>query len=154
MGIYFLDSSAIAKRYVPEQGRSWILTLCDPAQGHELYLSQATLVEVVAAMCRRAREQSITITDRDRLINIFRHDCQNSYNILLITDSICTFAGDLCRSYNLRAYDAVQLACALRLHEEALATQSTVPIFVSADIKLINFAAAEGMGADDPNNHL
>jgi len=58
MGSYFLDSSAITKRYVLEQGQAWILTLCDPAHGHELYISQIALVEVVAAVCRRTRERS------------------------------------------------------------------------------------------------
>ncbi len=51
MGTYFLDTSAIVKRYVPEQGQSFILTLCEPAQGHDLYISQAALVEVVASIC-------------------------------------------------------------------------------------------------------
>src|SRR5947209_18217599 len=78
MATYFLDTSALAKRYVPEQGQGWIMALCDPAQGHELYISQAALVEVVAAICRRTREQSITIAERDRLIEAFRQDCQNT----------------------------------------------------------------------------
>ncbi len=153
MGIYFLDSSAIAKRYVPELGHTWIITLCDPAQNHELYISQATLVEVVAAICRRTRQQSITVTDRDRLIRIFRQDCLNTYNILRITGPICASAGDLCRSYRLRAYDAVQLACALRLRDKALAKQAKIPTFVSADIDLIGFAAAEKLEVEDPNSH-
>ncbi len=60
MGAYFLDSSAIIKRYLREQGHAWVVTLCDPAQGHELYISQAALVEVVATICRKSRELSIT----------------------------------------------------------------------------------------------
>ena len=31
MASYFLDTSAIVKRYFPEQGHSWILALCLPA---------------------------------------------------------------------------------------------------------------------------
>ena len=30
MTTYFLDTSAIVKRYVLEQGQAWILSLCDP----------------------------------------------------------------------------------------------------------------------------
>ena len=71
MATYFLDTSAIVKRYILEQGQAWILSICDPAQGHDLYISQATLVEVVATICRRAREQSISLTERDRLIMCF-----------------------------------------------------------------------------------
>jgi len=36
MATYFLDTSAIVKRYIVEQGQAWILSLCDPAQGHDL----------------------------------------------------------------------------------------------------------------------
>ncbi len=39
MGTYFLDTSAIVKRYFPEQGHLWVAALCDPAQGHKLYIS-------------------------------------------------------------------------------------------------------------------
>ncbi len=34
MAMYFLDSSAIVKRYFQEPGHDWIETLHDPNQGH------------------------------------------------------------------------------------------------------------------------
>ena len=80
MGSYFLDTSAIVKRYFPEQGHTWVVTLCDPEQAHSLYISQAALVEVVATVCRKAREQSIADEERDALIKRFRQDSQNAYN--------------------------------------------------------------------------
>jgi hypothetical protein len=39
MATYFLDTSAIIKRYIFEPGQAWILSLCNPAQGHDLYIS-------------------------------------------------------------------------------------------------------------------
>lgn len=59
MAAYFLDTSAIVKRYVAEPGQTWILSLCDLAQQHDLYISQAALVEVVATICRRTREEAL-----------------------------------------------------------------------------------------------
>jgi predicted nucleic acid-binding protein len=129
----------------------WIAALCDPAQGHELYISQATLVEVVAAICRRAREQSISMDDRDRLIDTFREDCENAYDIWQVTTPLFITAGDLCRSYRLRAYDSVQLACALGLRDKARIRQARVPIFVCADSNLLTIAAAEGLSVQNPN---
>ncbi len=82
MASYFLDTSAIVKRYFPEQGHTWILALCLPAHGNRLYISQAALVEVVATICRKAREQLVTVTERDLLIEIFRQDSQNNYTII------------------------------------------------------------------------
>jgi predicted nucleic acid-binding protein len=48
MSLYFCDTSAIIKRYVEEPGHQWISQLCDPANGHDITISQVALVEVVA----------------------------------------------------------------------------------------------------------
>jgi predicted nucleic acid-binding protein len=151
MATYFLDTSAIIKRYISEQGQTWILSLCNPAQSHELYISQAALIEVVAAICRRAREQSISIAERDRLITVFRQDSKESYNIWPVTTDLYQAAGDLCRSHRLRAYDAVQLTCVLALRQYTSANQAPEPIFVCADTDLLDVAGVEGLQAENPN---
>ncbi len=153
MATYFLDTSAIIKRYIFEPGQAWMLSLSDPAQGHDLYISQAALVEVVAAICRRAREKSISIAERDTLITLFRRDSTESYNIWPVATDIYTSAGDLCRLYPLRAYDAVQLACARALLEDTLDNQAPVPIFVCADNDLLGIARVEGLYIENPNNY-
>ncbi len=84
MTLYFLDSSAIVKRYFQEPGHEWIETLHDPAQGHGLYIAQAALVEVVAGICRKAREQNMPREERDSTINDFRRDIQNTYSVWVV----------------------------------------------------------------------
>lgn len=154
MATYFFDTSAIVKRYAPgELGHASIATLCDPDQGHALFLSQVALVEVVAAICRKAREQGIADTERNRLISRFRRDVRNDYDLWRVTAAAYTAAGNLCRSYRLRAYDAVQLACALGLRERALVHQIPVPIFICADLNLLTIARQEGLGIENPNEY-
>lgn len=153
MATYFLDTSAIIKRYIFEQGQSRVLSLCNPAQAHDLYISQAALVEVVAAICRRAREKSISITERDRLITLFRQDSEQGYNSWPVTTGLYNAAGNLCRSHRLRAYDAVQLACVLALRQYTLVNQAPEPIFVCADVGLLEIAGAEGLQFENPNNY-
>lgn len=153
MAAYFLDTSAIVKRYVAEPGQTWVLSLCDPAQQHDLYISQAALVEVVATICRRVREESISLDERDRLIAVFRADSKTSYNIWPVTTEVYEAAGDLCLSHRLRAYDAVQLACVLALRQFALANNAPQPIFVCADGGLLDSAAIEGLQIENPNNY-
>ena len=63
MASYFLDTSAIIKHYFSEQGHNWIEHLHDSIEEHDLYISQIALVEVVASICRKAREQNITSSD-------------------------------------------------------------------------------------------
>ncbi len=158
MAIYFLDSSAIVKRYFQEQGHDWIETLHDPAQGHELYIAQAALVEVVASVCRKAREQNMPLEERDTTIDDFRRDVQSIYSVWLVDNALYITAGNLCRSHRLRAYDAIQLACAIAVREDSLVNQpsETEPpdfMFVSADLGLLTIALAEGFSIENPNNN-
>jgi predicted nucleic acid-binding protein len=153
MAAYFLDTSALIKRYILEPGQNWVLSLCNPTQGHDLYISQAALVEVVATICRRAREQSISIAERDKLIKVFRQDLRESYNTWPVTTELYDEAGDLCRMHRLRAYDAVQLACALALRQYTVSNQAPLPIFVSADVGLLDIAGVEGFHIENPNNY-
>lgn len=125
MALYFLDSSAIVKRYFQEQGHEWIETIHDPVQGHGLYIAQAALVEVVASICRKAREQNMPVEERDTTINDFRRDVQNIYNVWLVDNALYTSAGNLCRSHRLRAYDAIQLACTLAVYKDILGSSIT-----------------------------
>lgn len=153
MASYFFDTSAIIKRYVSERGQSLIVTLCNPTQGNTLYISQTTLTEIVAGMCRKAREQSITLLERDNLITAFRRDARKAYGIQRVTTAIYTTAGNLCRIHALRAFDAIQLASALNLRDKAMINKVSSPIFVCADNNLIHIAEAEGLRVINPNTY-
>ncbi len=122
---------------------------------HYYYLS-ITLVEAVAAFCRKAREQQlsqrISETERDKIIESFRQHAKRQYNMVRVVPTIYTKAGELCRIHRLRAYDAMQLACALKTLT-TLAPLEIVPIFVTADINLLNIAHAEGLGIENPNTY-
>jgi hypothetical protein len=78
--------------------------------------------------------------------------------VWVVDNALYTVAGDLCRTHRLRAYDAVQLACALAVHEDVLASQppdAEPPdfLFVSADLGLLAIAHAEGFSSENPNNY-
>ena len=125
MEAYFFDTSALVKRYMIEPGSDWIKAQCRLEAGHTIIISQATLVEVVVTLCRKAREinsnQLISVDDRDKYIELFRQDVRKRYNVVRVTPAIYTLAGDLCRIRRLRAYDAVQLACAIEARSKLTA---------------------------------
>lgn len=158
MGVYFLDTSALVKRYVAESGSLWVADLYRRELDNTLIISQATLVEAVATFCRKAREQNISQRiseeDRDRLIAIFRRDVRNRYNVVRITSSICNRAGDLCRIHKLRAYDAMQLASSLTMLDKLAELGISLPVFVSADTELLNAAHVEGLEIENPETRM
>jgi hypothetical protein len=51
---YFLDSSALVKRYVTETGSIWVSDLFDPALANEIIIAAVIPVEIIAAITRRA----------------------------------------------------------------------------------------------------
>jgi hypothetical protein len=52
MAGYFCDSSSIAKRYIVENGTSWIISLTRKSAQNDFAVSQITGVEVVSALTR------------------------------------------------------------------------------------------------------
>ena len=153
-----MDTSALIKRYVPrEKGSLWTFAQCQPEARNNIIISQATVVEAVAAICRKERNpnphERITPEERDRLIALFRENKRKQYYAVSVTASIYVKAGNLCRIHPLRAYDAIQLACALTIRTKLIDSGLPVPIFVSADDKLLDIATLEGFSVENPNNH-
>jgi hypothetical protein len=69
VAVYFLDTSAVVKRYVQETGTAWIKALADQATGHFLYVDRITDVEMTAAIARRRRLGSLTIAQAGTALN-------------------------------------------------------------------------------------
>lgn len=68
--------------------------------------------------------------------------------------AIFTRAVALCRAHPLRAYDAVQLACALTKRDDDRAQGFPALTFVCADASLLSVAAAEGFAVENPNAYF
>lgn len=62
---YFLDTSALVKRYVPETGSNWIQSITDGAANYDLTISEITWVELHSALSRRQREGSMSAGELD-----------------------------------------------------------------------------------------
>jgi hypothetical protein len=77
-----------------------------------------------------------------------------TYFFVRVSSVIYTLAGDLCRIHRLRAYDAVQLACAIEARNKLTALEIPTLTFVSADTELLSMATAQGLGIENPNLFL
>jgi len=150
---YFLDSSALVKRYVSETGSAWVQQITAPQTGNLLFIARITWVEVLSAFARRQREGSLTSADVAQVKNEFRSDLNTQYQVIELDATLAERAGQLVNQYPLRAYDAVQLAPVLLLQPAFATTQSTQLIFLTADDRLSAIAIALGLLTDNPNHH-
>jgi len=153
VGLYFLDSSAVVKRYVTETGTSWVKSIVNPRSGNHIHLARITGAEVVSALSRRMRGGSITAAAGPAAIAEFRNHFASEYVTLDITPSLIESAIDLAETYALRGYDAVQLAAVLEASTDTTALGMGSPTLISADGDLNSAAIAEGLAVEDPNTH-
>jgi predicted nucleic acid-binding protein len=154
MSDFYLDASAIIKRYSPEVGSGWVKAITDPMAGHDITLAEITLAEVAAAFAAKARlPGGITIEERDRALSDFLRDCDEHYDLLNICRELIDLAVSLTQRHKLRGYDAVQLAGALIVNNALLIEELPPLTFVSADEDLLEAAEAEGLLAENPNRH-
>ena len=79
MSEYYLDASALVKRYTDESGSAWILKITDKQTQHTILLSEITLAEAAAALSARQRAPGgITRQQRERALSRF---CKTAMNI-------------------------------------------------------------------------
>ena len=153
MAGYFLDTSAIVKRYVQEAGTPWICGLTRRGAPDPVYLARATLVEVTSAITRRSRGGSLDAARAASILARFRQHLFGRYQIVEVFPSVWAAAAELAQAHGLRAYDAVQLAAPLDMNRRSQAGGRDVITLISGDRELNAAAQAEGLIVDDPNNH-
>lgn len=155
MSVFFLDTSALVKRYFLETGSVWVQGLTEPASGNTIILSEITLAETAAVIAAKHRASGgITLVERDEILRLFSQHCVDEYILIPASRPIIDRAVTLTQTYRLRGYDAVQLATALIVNAQYHAASLPQISFLSADNDLIVAASAEGLATDNPNHHI
>ncbi|MBI4673449.1 MAG: type II toxin-antitoxin system VapC family toxin [Chloroflexi bacterium] len=153
MSAYYLDTSALVKRYIQETGTDWVSNLTHPSVGHDLFLGRLAGPELIAAVTRRARGGHLLAEESTRAIANFRADWQGQYNVIEFDETIADLAMTLAAKHGLRGYDSVHIATALRLQEIRESMEESPVIFVSADVEQLDAARKEGLAVENPNDY-
>ncbi len=140
--ILYLDTSALIKAFVTEEGSENVLALMDEAV--VVATSRLTYPEAVAALARRRREGHLTAAALARS----REALQNQRDALLTVDLDEDAAAGLSLQHALRAADCLHLAAALELAAES---QGSDLIFACYDRRLNQAATAEGLRVFGPS---
>lgn len=149
MTTYFVDTSALAKRYIFEAGSQWVQRWILPQAGHIIVIAELTTVEMFSLIARREQEGTLALTNALTLRTNFLYHTQHEYLTIPLESTVLTHSRNLVTIHPIRTLDAIQLACALHT---AFLLQETI-VFVSADNKLLSAAQSEGLIADNPLLH-
>jgi predicted nucleic acid-binding protein len=153
MALYYLDASALVKYYVLEPGSTWVRGLVDnPA--NTISIADASIAESAAAFAILFRTQRISQRTQEAAFHaMMRHIASHLLKTMPLRTVDFQLAAHLTQRYLLKAYDAVQLAVALR-YSQFSAAHGLVIAFVSGDNALIKAAKAEGLLTDNPFEHV
>lgn len=153
MATTYVDTSALVKRYVAEVGSAWVRRMVARPVHQVVYTAALTEIEVRSALQRLVWEGRLDTAQAQRLTERVTRHFTRRYQIIRITRTVVTHAGLILERQPLRAYDAVQLACALTVRR--LLHQRGLPLllFLAADDTLLAAATAEGFLVDNPLLH-
>lgn len=143
--IFFLDSSALVKRYIDEEGTSGVLNLL--ADDNRLVVARLAFVELYSACARRVRNDTMTPEQWEIIAAAIDSHFREEYQVIELGGAVMDRAAQLACTRYLRAADAIQLACALVVHSEADKKEFRL---VSCDEELNSAAQIEGLQVCNP----
>jgi uncharacterized protein len=148
--IYFLDTSALAKRYLAEKGSQRMRRLLERKRDI-FYQSFLTPLEVASALYRRLRLRQISTAELSVLLRAYVADSHEDYLLFPHSNALMDRASALIARHVLRALDAVQLASALELRD-SLPAEAHPLTFLSVDDGLLDAARAEHLQVENPES--
>ena len=154
MTTFYVDTSALVKRYVDEIGSDWLRTTVRAEHSSSVIIVHLAIVEMTSALTRRLREGVLTQAEYAQLQNAFRSDCLDEYEIAIAVGNVIDQANHLLEAHPLRAYDAVHLATAVVANQRLVDNDLAPLVFLSSDDRLNDAASAQGLAVDNPNHHL
>jgi predicted nucleic acid-binding protein len=149
MASFFLDTSALVKRYRREDGTDVVDRIfADSAS--VVIISRLALIEAISALALLVRTGAIQLTDYAVAKKRFLAEVASSQlKVARLLVSQLETAERLIERHGplrpLRTLDALQLAVALGLHRE-----KRIDTFASADVSLCEIARLEGLTVLNP----
>ncbi len=128
-----VDSSALAKRYVLEEGSEILDRILQSAS--QLALCIILVPEIISGLNRRLREQILLASDYRKVKKQLLEDVRDA-TVLQVTPAVISSSVKLLEKNVLRAMDALHVACALEWQAE---------LFVTSDRRQLMAAKNSGL---------
>ncbi len=129
----FFDTSALAKRYIAENGSEEIDIILSHAS--ELAVSVICIPEIISALMRSMREKRINLQQYNIAKNSLQTDLEDIFICNLTPPTIHT-ALNILENNSIRAMDSIHVACAAEYKTD---------LFVSSDVRQLEAASKYGL---------
>jgi predicted nucleic acid-binding protein len=138
----FLDTSALAKRYVQESGSEELEELLISITP-EIFISTLAFVEFASAIGRKLWHKEISDADVRTAIKEFEEDWYEVFAKIPLEDTLAETAAAMALEHSLKGADAVHMTSAQAANAE---------LFVASDNKLIRAAKKLGINSYNPES--
>jgi uncharacterized protein len=149
LALYYLETSALVKLYVREEGTDFLLRLATASPENRFALLSLSQIELRSAIRRRERNGDMSPQVAGLVLDRFQQHLEAKFVQQSLTDSVLDSAAEMIDRYALRAYDAIQMG-------GYLALRTTIgkepPIFVCSDQSLLQVAHSEQLPILDPSS--
>jgi predicted nucleic acid-binding protein len=151
MNYFFIDASALGKRYVVETGTPLVNQLFNGVPRERMIALLLALGEVVSILVRRKNARQISEKVYRQAMAEFRAEVADSPDFVLhtVSDDLVRTSLPLIEQHSLNATDAIILRCALQIAETLRSTGDDL-VLVTSDVRLAASAEATGLAIWNP----
>ena len=151
MNYFFLDASAVVKRYIPETGTPEMNYFFESVPSHRMMCLFEGGGEVVFVFGRRRNENKITAIRFNQIKQRFLTEViyQVAVVKVLPTENQIGRSWDFIERHSINSTDAILLRCALDRTYELRANGDNL-VLVSSDKRLLRASRDEGLVTFDP----
>ena len=136
----YVDTSALAKRYIQEPGSKALEDLFNRVVT-EVYVSTLAYPEFSSALGRKLRNREIKNKAAAKAISEFEIDWESLFETISVTKPLAESASSFAVQYGLKGADAIHLATAIA---------SGADLFVVSDDQLIRIAEEMSLKTYNP----
>ncbi|HEX7379582.1 MAG TPA: type II toxin-antitoxin system VapC family toxin [Pirellulales bacterium] len=148
---FFLDGSALAKRFVPETGSALVDFVFESVPEHRVYLLNVGAAEVVSVLVRKKNAGNLSVADFSQAIIDLENEVIQSAakRILSFDNEIVSDALAHIIAHSVNATDAIVVRVAIDVAQH-LRNQGDDLVLVASDQRLLRAAQAEGLVTFNP----
>lgn len=147
--MYFIDSSALVKAYVTEQGTATVQAVVSRL-GSAVCVSTVVVLETAAALARLRRTKQIRSRVYARARKDFLYDCRMRFHVVHPPEPVVTAALGMIDTYWMRSPGAADLLhIATAEYVQTLLPSVTVGV-MCCDLSLRSVAEERGLDVFDP----
>jgi uncharacterized protein len=150
---FYMDASALAKRYAPEAGSALVDAILDNVPGSRVYVLNVGVGEVVSILVRKKNAGVIPAAYFSQaLLNLEREIVRPAdISKLPVTNRLATSSLSLIVAHSINSTDAITLKSALAIARKQRAAGHDL-VLVASDQRLLRAAQAERLGTFDPES--